>query len=224
MACRGIIFDFDGTLANTTPLILATFHQTLDHFYPTLAVTDQDIINTFGMPLREGLGQLVGLPAAGPEIETIVAYYRQHNYAWHDKMIRSFPGVKEGLEQLKALHIPMIVVTSKLHDTCLRGLHCLHLDPYLEEIVGYEQCPDHKPEPTPMLVGCERLHLLPEEVLTVGDSPFDMVSGARAGCKTVKVAWSSFNQDFFDKFGTPDYVIQTIGELAGLVQKNNTKR
>lgn len=223
MAFRGIIFDFDGTLANTTPLILATFHQTLGHFYPELTITDQDIIHTFGMPLREGLGQLVGLPATGAAIEKIVDYYRQYNYAWHDKMIRSFPGVKEGLQQLKALQVPMIVVTSKLHDTCLRGLRCLDLDPYIKEIVGYEQCTDHKPAPAPMLVGCKKLRLSPEEVLTVGDSPFDMVSGTRAGCKTVKVAWSSFTQDFFDQYGTPDYVIQNIGELARII-KNNIKR
>ena len=54
MAVRGILFDFDGTLANTTPLILATFHQTLDHFVPERKVEDQAIINTFGLPLREG--------------------------------------------------------------------------------------------------------------------------------------------------------------------------
>ena len=45
MAIRGILFDFDGTLANTTPLILATFHQTLDHFVPGNQVDDQTIIN-----------------------------------------------------------------------------------------------------------------------------------------------------------------------------------
>ena len=48
MAIRGILFDFDGTLANTTLLILATFHQTLDHFVPGNQVDDQTIINTSG--------------------------------------------------------------------------------------------------------------------------------------------------------------------------------
>ena len=60
MAARGILFDFDGTLANTTHLILATFHQTLDHFVPANQVDDQTIINTFGLPLRDGLAGITG--------------------------------------------------------------------------------------------------------------------------------------------------------------------
>lgn len=219
MACRGIIFDFDGTLANTTPLILATFHKTLDHFYPQLGTKDRDIINTFGLPLREGLAKLAGIPAEGQEIETMTAYYRTYNNAWHDAMIRPFPGVKEGLALLKEKQIPMVAVTSKLHDSCLRGLRCLGLASYIDAIIGCEQCTAHKPDPEPMRKGCEALGILPEEVLSVGDSPFDMLSGRRAGCKTVKVGWTSFSRDFFDRYGAPDYVIETLGDLVPLMAK-----
>ena len=100
MAARGILFDFDGTLANTTPLILATFHQTLDHFVPANQVDDQTIINTFGLPLRDGLAGITGCTDP-EEMDRMVAYYRQYNTAWHDAMIQPFPGVKEGLAALR---------------------------------------------------------------------------------------------------------------------------
>ena len=58
MSTCGILFDFDGTLANTTPLILATFHKTLGHFAPGKTFTDQDIISTFGLPLRRAQNAL----------------------------------------------------------------------------------------------------------------------------------------------------------------------
>lgn len=221
MAIRGILFDFDGTLGNTTPLILATFHKTLEHYLgPDYGITDQEIINTFGLPLRDGLARFVG----PDRIEEKVAYYRKYNNEWHDAMIASFPQVGDGCAKIKEAGIPQIVVTSKLHDSCLRGLHCIGLDTFMDTIVGCEQCTDHKPNPEPMEKGAAALGLAPEECLCVGDSPFDMMSGRRAGCTTVKVAWSSFLPESFSGEAEPDFIIHTLAELLDIIRELNQKR
>ena len=221
MAIRGILFDFDGTLGNTTPLILATFHKTLEHYLgPGHSITDQEIINTFGLPLREGLALFVG----DDNIEEKVAYYRNYNNTWHDTMIESFPQVGDGCAMIQKAGIPQIVVTSKLHDSCLRGLRCIGLDSYMDTIVGCEQCTDHKPNPEPMEKGATVLGLAPAECLCVGDSPFDMMSGNRAGCTTVKVAWSSFLPEAFQGEAQPDFIIHKIADLLDIIQELNQKR
>ena len=133
VAIRGILFDFDGTIANTTPLILATFHNTLEHYLgKDYGISDQEIINTFGLPLREGLARFIG----ADHIEEKVAYYREYNNTWHDVMIRSFPEVADGCARIQAAGIPQIIVTSKLHDSCLRGLRCIGQDKYMDAIVS----------------------------------------------------------------------------------------
>ena len=116
MSTCGILFDFDGTLANTTPLILATFHKTLGHFAPGKTFSDQDIINTFGLPLRQGLAELTG-QYQEETIDKMTEYYRHFNFAWHDRMIRPFPGVKEGLAALSDAHVPMVIVTRNARPT-----------------------------------------------------------------------------------------------------------
>ena len=216
MAARGILFDFDGTLANTTPLILATFHQTLDHFVPANQVDDQTIINTFGLPLRDGLAGITGCTDPA-EMDRMVAYYRQYNTAWHDAMIQPFPGVKEGLIALRRAGVPMAIVTSKFKASCLRGLRCLGL----EDCIGCQECSAHKPDPEPMEKGLELLGLAGEDCLCVGDSPYDLVSGHKAGCQTVKVGWTSFRQEFFDRFIQPDHVIRSLGDLLSFVEPSN---
>lgn len=223
MAVRGILFDFDGTLANTTPLILATFHQTLDHFVPERKVEDQAIINTFGLPLREGLAGLAGCTDPA-ELDRMTAYYRQYNTAWHDEMIRPFPGVKEGLTALRRAGVPMAIVTSKFKASCQRGLRCLGLEDCIDGIIGCQECTAHKPDPEPMEKGLELLGLRGEECLCVGDSPYDLVSGKKAGCRTVKVGWTSFSQDFFDRFIRPDYTIGTLKDLLSFVEPSKPER
>ncbi len=221
MAIRGILFDFDGTLGNTTPLILATFHKTLEHYLGRdYGISDQEIINTFGLPLREGLARFIG----ADNIEEKVSYYRHYNNAWHDSMIQSFPEVGDGCAQIQAAGIPQIIVTSKLHDSCLRGLRCIGLDKYMNQIVGCEQCSDHKPNPEPMEKGAEALGFAPAECLCVGDSPFDMMSGNRAGCTTVKVNWTSFLQESFIGEAKPDYSIDKLVDLLDIIQNLNQKR
>ena len=223
MAVRGILFDFDGTLANTTPLILATFHQTLDHFVPERKVEDQAIINTFGLPLREGLAGLAGCTDPA-ELDRMTAYYRQYNTAWHDEMIRPFPGVKEGLTALRRAGVPMAIVTSKFKASCQRGHRCLGLEDCIDGIIGCQECTAHKPDPEPMEKGLELLGLRGEECLCVGDSPYDLVSGKKAGCRTVKVGWTSFSQDFFDRFIRPDHTIGTLKDLLSFVEPSKPER
>lgn len=224
MAIRGILYDFDGTLANTTPLILATFQKTLEHFLDQ-PVEQQAIINTFGLPLRQGLS-VVTVITDPDRIEEMVQYYRHYNIKWHDQMIEPFPGVAEGCQKLQEKGIAQAIVTSKFKATCQRGLDCLGLSSYIDGgIIGAQECQAHKPDPEPMASGAALLGLAPEECLCVGDSPYDLLSGRAAGCRaTVKVGWSSFKQDFFDGKIHPDYVIGQVSDLLSIIDELNQKR
>ena len=68
----------------------------------------------------------------------------------------------------------MGVVTSKMHALAWRGLQVVGAAPYLGCLIGADDCAKHKPDPAPILLGCERMGAQPEECVYVGDSPFDM--------------------------------------------------
>ena len=212
---KGILFDFDGTLANTIDLIVATFEHTcataLDFKPPR-----QEIINTIGLPLGEALELLSGIHE--PErIVQLRQIYGQFNADNHDTMIKPIEGVAELLPELRRRNIKLAVVSSKKLYMLQRGMNCLGMTQYIDATVSVLDTEHGKPAPDPMLLACERLGLAPDECLCVGDSPFDIQSGNAAGCYTVAVEYTQLDwQNLLEK-GKPDYTIAQPLDLLKLL-------
>ena len=213
MQVKGIIFDFDGTLADTSPIIFASFdhscRKVLGH-----TVDRKDFIRTFGQPLRPSLEKL--FPGKGGEICDI---YRAYQQVHHDELIRPFPGVRETLESLRERGIRMAVVTSKFTETALRGMNCVGIASFFEDVIGAEKITRPKPDPQPCLEALDILGVDPSQCLCVGDSPYDLVSGKKAGCTTVAVDYSLFERDLLHQWGNPDHTVSTMPDLLPLIGK-----
>ncbi len=215
MPIKGILFDFDGTLANTIDLIIATFEHTCKAVLGSVPARE-DIINTFGLPLGDAFVKLAGREDL---VEEMRAVYKAFNEANHDAMIRPIAGVAETLQGLKARGLKLAVVTSKKPAMLRRGLACLNLAQYIDVCIALGDTKESKPHPAPMLAACKALQLQPYECLCVGDSPFDLQSGKRAGAKTVAVHYTYFAWDKLVTEGEPDYVIKTPQELLELIRR-----
>lgn len=205
---KGIVFDFDGTLANTLPLIFACYDYSTEKVLGKKA-DRAPFLETFGLPLTVCLTSIFGKEMGSRICDAYRAYQQRH----HDELIRPFPKVKETLEQLRQLHIPMAVVTSKTTATCLRGARCLGIDSYFVTVIGSDIVTHPKPDAEPTRMALERLGTLPEETLCVGDAPFDIMSGRAAGCKTVAVEYTQVARDKFSGMAKPDFWIKDLTDL-----------
>lgn len=214
MAVKGILFDFDGTLANTIDLILATFHHTcrevLGHDLP-----DERIIKTFGLILPDAMLELSGRQEL---VEPMRSVYREFNDAHHDSMIRVIPGAPETLRQLRKMGLRMAVVTSKKKPMVYRGLRCCGLEEYMDAVVACGDTVHAKPHPEPMLAACRIMGVRPEECISVGDSPFDLISGRAAGAMTAAVRYTSFSWQEMLEQGRPDFILDKIEDLPRLIE------
>lgn len=216
---KGILFDFDGTLANTIDLIMAAFEHTFKECLGR-QFNREEIVSGFGLPLGEAMAKYTPDPKM---VEYMREVYRDFNMAHHDEMIKTIPGVQEAVAQLQSEGYKMAVVTSKKTPMALRGLKCCGLDGYITTVIGCDDTAHNKPHPEPMLVGAKKLELTPEECICIGDSPFDLQSGHSAGAVTVAVRYTSFAWDKMLAEGKPDYVIDNMLELPGLIAKINDK-
>ncbi|HEX6966397.1 MAG TPA: HAD-IA family hydrolase [Gemmatimonadaceae bacterium] len=209
-----LLFDLDGTLADSIDLLLASFH----HAFETVRVappSDAQWIAGIGTPLVAQMRSHVSDEAL---VEALITAYRAHQREHHDRLLREFDGARETLALLRARGHPMAVVTSKSTELAHRALQRLGLDANMDVVIGFDSCERHKPDPEPVHLALRTLGAAAREAIFVGDSPHDMAAGNSAGVTTVGALWGPFTRAQLEA-ARPDYLIEDIRELVGVVER-----
>ena len=209
---RALLFDLDGTLADSIALLLASFHHTFDAHGKSVP-TDEEWIAGIGTPL---ISQMRGFVPSEDEAQQMILTYREFQRTRHDAMLREFDGVAETLALLKSRGHPMALVTSKTNDLAHRGLEWLRLAEYIDVVVGMDSTERHKPEPEPVLFALSELGATPDNALFLGDSPHDIAAGNAAGVISVAALWGPFSRRVLEQ-ASPTYLLEHIRELPALV-------
>ncbi len=206
---RSLLFDFDGTLADTTELILRSFEESFS-------------LAGLPCPSREKLLAQVGRPLArqmadfDPEHADLLYRLYQETYdRMHDELARPFPGVKEALTELRVRGYLLGVVTSKRARTAEQGLVYFAMRDLFEVVISADDTERHKPEPDPLLEAMRRLGVGPREVAYIGDSPHDLKCAHAAGVTAVAVAWGPFDREVLER-EKPDLWLETPEDLPAL--------
>ena len=206
-----LIFDFDGTLADTQRGILATAQETLRRMELPPA-DDAALAATIGLPLIENFTRGAGL--SPEEAQRAVAIYRSIFEEVGVPAIRLFPGVEETLAALAGRGIPMAVASSRGQHSLEMLMQHTGLDRHipLSLVFGVETAARPKPAPDLVYVILGRLGARPEETLVVGDTTFDIEMGRAAGCHTCAVSYG--NQTAAQlATASPDYIIDDLRKL-----------
>jgi len=189
-----VFFDLDGTLVDTTDLILASCAHTFERHLGTVPPRAA-LVATFGRSLPEVLREVArGAGVADPDAEAaaMLATYRAHNDAVHDELIRPFDGVEQMLATLHAAGLHLGVVTSKRERAARRGLARYGFEGAFEVTVFHDDTVLHKPHPEPLLAAAARAGVAPSASVYVGDSVHDVAAGRAAGMFTVAALWGPF--------------------------------
>jgi pyrophosphatase PpaX len=199
------LFDFDGTLVDTTDLIYQSMRHATGEVLGREISRDVLMANV-GQPLPRQMELL-----SAEHAEALLDSYRLHNEENHDALIKEFPGVEESLARLKAAGVRVGVVTSKRRfsvDMALKNFP--GLGDVVDQWVTMEDTTEHKPRPEPLLKGLELLGNVPrEQAAYVGDSPFDVTAAKAAGVESVAVSWGAFSEDAL-RAAEPDQLVPDL--------------
>jgi pyrophosphatase PpaX len=215
--CSTVLFDLDGTLIDSIELILSSYRHTLETHRGT-RLPDEFWLRGIGTPLRAQLSRLSDDPE---ELDAMVATYRAHNLAHHDRMVCAYDGVAAALERLAAAGCAMAVVTSKLKQGALRGLERCGLQRYFRAIVGADDTALHKPHPEPVHRALALLGAEPGRTVFVGDSPHDLAAGRAAGVKTAAALWGPFPRQELEPW-KPDHWLEKPQDLVDWIERDVT--
>lgn len=201
------LFDFDGTLADTIPLIVDSFHHTFET--SGIPAFDEVVIRSWiGRPLVSVFGEYF----PGREDE-LIATYRTWNLAQHDALIRRIDGIAELLQALAERGIVLGVVSSKKADTVRQGLRVVGLEGLIDVVAGMDETTRHKPEPDPLLFAAAQLGVDPAQCVYVGDAGVDVLAARAAGMAAVAVTWGAGTREELESLG-PAAVVDTVAELG----------
>lgn len=206
-----IIFDFDGTLADTQRGIVATAQEVLRQM--GLPPADEAALAaTIGLPLRENFTRGAGL--GDEEADRAVEIYRSIFDEVAVPVIQLFPGIDETLRTLAGRGIPMAVGSSRGQRSLEMLMERTGLAQYIpvSMVFGVESAARPKPAPDLVYVILGKLGTRPEETLVVGDTTFDIEMGRAAGCRTCGVSYGNQSADQLAT-AAPDYIIDDLRKL-----------
>jgi pyrophosphatase PpaX len=209
---RVILFDLDGTLIDSGPIILASMR------HASVTVLGRE-------PDEELVRAAIGGPGLASQmrdldpnrVDELIDVYRAHNEPLH-ATLEAFDGIIELLTELRERGHRLGIVTAKRNATVQLAFARIPLLQELTDVlVGHEDTERHKPDPDPVLKALRLLGESPLDTVYVGDSPFDIRAGKAAGAASIAVGWGGIHPDERLLAENPDALVRRPEEILALV-------
>ncbi|MCH5229472.1 MAG: HAD family hydrolase [Muribaculaceae bacterium] len=217
---RNIIFDFDGTLADTSKLIVATMQKTIKGMGLPFRNEDQ-IRATIGIRLDEIPNKL--WPSLKGISKSFVEDYKKNFEELKDYIsIEPFPEVKETLKKFKDEGYQMAVATSRSQRSVKELIEKLGIKDYFSYLLGGDDVSKGKPEPESIYKILSDQDWNYNETIMVGDMSVDILMGKKAGIRTCGVTYGNGKESELKETGA-DFVIADFRDLIKILKDNLKK-
>ncbi|MBM3356307.1 MAG: phosphoglycolate phosphatase [Betaproteobacteria bacterium] len=218
---KAVMVDLDGTLADTIPDLAVATNRMLERVgRPRL---EESTVRTF---VGKGIGKLVeralagSLEGAPPNglLERALPLFEECYAGVNGRYTTVYPGVMEGLQQLRAAGLPLACVTNKAQRFTAPLLEHLGLASYFGQVIAGDTLPQRKPDPAPLLYACRKFEIAPHEMLMIGDSLNDAEAARAAGCPVFCVSYG-YNEGRDVRTLDVDAIVSTLYEATKLITK-----
>jgi len=214
---NAVLFDLDGTLADTAPDLAYALNETLklNGKQPLAFEKIRPVVSHGGIALiKLGFG-------FGPEADNYETVRKQLLDIYLENIAREtvlFPGTAELLDALEKNNLPWGVITNKPGWLTNPLMDALKLSQRAACIVSGDTTSKNKPHPEPMYYACEQANLVPEDCIYVGDAERDIAAGRAAGMKTVAALFGYLLEDDDPDNWQADHFINHPLELLKLLE------
>jgi len=207
-----VLFDLDGTLIDSGPIILASMrHAALEVL--GVEIDEKKVRAAIGGP-----GLVAQMQELDPDrADELVEVYREHNEPLHEEL-QAFDAMVDVLPVLRERGHRLGIVTAKRRVTVeLAFRRFPRLRELTDVLVGADDTVRHKPDPDPLLEALARLGAEPAEAAYVGDSPFDVRAAKSGGLFAVAVGWGGIHDDARLLEEEPDVLVHAAEELLDVL-------
>lgn len=181
MECKGFLFDLDGTLVDSLPVVERAWTQWAERH----GISPQQVLDFIHG--KQAITSLRHFMPNATEAEL------QHEFTLLEQVeaedtdgVHALPGALALLEQINALGIPWAIVTSGSVPVA-NARRLAGGVPLPEVFITSERVKQGKPQPDAYLLGAQGLGLVPQDCVVVEDAPAGILSGLAAGCQVIAV-------------------------------------
>jgi HAD superfamily hydrolase (TIGR01509 family) len=179
-ARRAVVFDLDGTLVDSMPLVFAAIAHALEPFGQR---TQDEIFSRLGGPpdrfLAALLDDLNHLPVARERLD---AYHRENGH-----LIQPYDGISSLLGALRRGGVQAAIWTGRDRESADWLLRRHELGNFFSTVLCGDDLPSHKPDPAGLREIMRRLGVGPAETLFIGDADVDVLGGVGCGVDTLLI-------------------------------------
>lgn len=205
---KAVVFDFDGTLSNSFPLVVGKITEAIAMFRKE-ELTEEENNSIYG-PTEEGI-ILKLIEDKGEAKECFLRYLDLYNQ-YHDELLPDFiPGIRELLEELNKRNIPVFLLTGRSKESTMITLTKFNAFKYFKAIYTGGLYGEVKEELLNELASVH--HYNKEDLVYIGDSLHDVPQCRRANVDIISVSYA--NTDSYEKLEeiNKGNVAKTVEEL-----------
>lgn len=209
---RLVLFDFDGTLADTAPDLAAAANK--QRTRKGLAPLPYEAFRPYASHGARGLLKVaLGLQPGDADYDACRRQFLQDYEADMTTHTRLFPGVPELLSTLRRHDMQWGIVTNKMEYLALPLVEHLGLAQQCAITVGGDTTAHAKPHPAPLLHAAEQTGFAPEQCVYVGDDERDIIAGKAAGMATIVAAYGYCGEHTATHAWQADTIAETAEDL-----------
>jgi len=206
MKWKGIIFDRDGTLFDSLPVILRSFNYGIESF-TAKRPTNEEWFAAFGPAEPEVLGTFIAPEHKAEAFARFYGYYTEHITEIH-----LFNGIRELLARLKSSGCKIALFTGGSMKSSRFCLHHAGILEIFDVLITGDLVAHPKPDPEGVLMAMGQMHVPSQQTIVAGDAGFDVAAGKRAGAVSVLAQWGIYPVAN-DLLAQPDYTFTSVADF-----------
>ena len=219
---KAVIFDLDGTLANTMPDLQTAMNKMLTRLgYKTR--TKSDLLKAINRGAREFVRR--SLPKDVQDVDFILesdleVYEEEYSLCYCEKTA-PYSGIESLLMELQSRKIKVGIVSNKQHDFVVNLVNKIFDKNLIDLSLGQGSMPV-KPNPQSTLFCAKELNAKPHQCLYVGDSDVDMETAKNAGIRSIGVSWGYRPAELLSEAGA-SYIVSEPMEILSIIDSVNAE-
>ncbi|MBE9181487.1 HAD family phosphatase [Oculatella sp. LEGE 06141] len=218
---QALLFDLDGTLANTDPIHYQTWKDVLKPYGIEIdrPFYDSRFSGRLNIDIVKNL-----LPQLSLEEGSALSRFKEAEFRNRaTNALKPMPGLFDVMQWADEQGLKKAIVTNAPAENAVFLLQVLGLEHRFETVVLGDELPKGKPDPMPYQVALAELHVPAEEAIAFEDSPSGIRSAVSAGILTVGIASTQALQDLHDLGASLVVADFTAPQLADLLRRDTTQ-